>query len=403
MHRESTARDLRYIPAPANDTYPPSSKPKPRHDSKPPSSGERLRIRPHATPFYELDTTIASETPPYEQPAAHHRDSLDPHDAAILTRPYEDDEPFGGWTFDPRNQLEPTEEQWDSMSSDDARLISERYGPRIKRRLAPDDLAELLTEASSPPAGWFLDPSDPEYPSNNQSTRMAASEETQVQENIDTYLWKTGARMSESETHIVFVEMIFYAIISFLESKNRGAYVARQARLYYSKSKWVEPDVMVVTNVPMRTEGDWKILEENGRVPDICFEVHYFGSWSKDFIEKRHHYAKMGVKEYFIINARNLRIRAYRLGPNGVYQRIRRSGKRLYAHALNLSIAIVNKLPRFFDGENMLLTHQEKADAEAARADAEATRADNAEAKIKALENEIAELRAWRKATQHHN
>ena len=94
----------------------------------------------------------------------------------------------------------------------------------------------------------------------------------------------------------------------------------RAGRLIYPR---VAPDVLVSFGVPKRDRSSYVVADE-GKPPDFVLEVASTSTWRRDYGEKRKTYEALGVREYFVYDARPEaaeRLAGFRL-RGGVYEEI---------------------------------------------------------------------------------
>ena len=94
----------------------------------------------------------------------------------------------------------------------------------------------------------------------------------------------------------------------------------RAGRLVYPR---VAPDVLVSFGVPKRDRSSYVVADE-GKPPDFVLEVASTSTWRRDYEEKRRIYEALGVREYFVYDARPEaveRLAGFRL-RGGVYEDI---------------------------------------------------------------------------------
>jgi len=179
------------------------------------------------------------------------------------------------------------------------------------------------------------------------------------------------------------------AIIAMLESRFRrqDVYVGAYMFVYSDPadpSEVVCPDVFVVFGVRPGERRTWKVWEE-GKAPDVVFELTSKGTRHEDRYTKPAIYEELGVREYFLFDPEgdylNPRLQGFRLADSG-YQPL--TGERLHSERLGLELLIEDRLLRFHDPatDQMLRTPAEYE---------EATQA--AEAEITRLRDELARLR----------
>jgi Uma2 family endonuclease len=109
-----------------------------------------------------------------------------------------------------------------------------------------------------------------------------------------------GKPMGETDLHRDWMSRI----LDILRQRYRGqrVYVASDLLVYYEEgdpSKFVVPDDFVVKDADPGRRRTFKIWEE-GKVPDVVFEVTSRASRSEDRQWKPQKYARIGVKEYFL-------------------------------------------------------------------------------------------------------
>ncbi|MEZ4658776.1 MAG: Uma2 family endonuclease [Caldilineaceae bacterium] len=109
-----------------------------------------------------------------------------------------------------------------------------------------------------------------------------------------------GKPMAETDLHR---DMMFY-LIHLLRRYLAGtkAYVSGNLLIYYEKgntNRSVAPDCFVVLGVEQRRRNTYRIWQE-GRTPDVVFEVTSKSTRRDDTVKKMRLYAKLGIKEYFL-------------------------------------------------------------------------------------------------------
>jgi Uma2 family endonuclease len=109
-----------------------------------------------------------------------------------------------------------------------------------------------------------------------------------------------GQPMGETDLHRDWM----FRILELMRYRYRGqrVYTASNLLVYYEKgepSKFVVPDDFVVKDCDPGRRRTFKIWEE-GKSPDVVFEVTSLASRNDDASYKPHIYAKIRVKEYFL-------------------------------------------------------------------------------------------------------
>lgn len=215
--------------------------------------------------------------------------------------------------------------------------------------------------------------------------------------------------MAESDYHR---ELMTDYLLHPLQERYRqqsDVYVSGNLFLYYEEGNRhavVAPDVFVVFGVPKRQRNIYKLWEE-GRAPDVVFELTSKSTWREDMRKKRNIYERLGVREYFLFDP----LQEY-LHPN--LQGFRLTAQRyvgvdpqpwegqewqLHSHVLGLTLHTAGPILRLYDPEQgrFLLSRPEEARArrlaEAQAAWEAQARQEEARAR-RAAEAEVERLRA---------
>jgi Uma2 family endonuclease len=230
-----------------------------------------------------------------------------------------------------------------------------------------------------------------------------------VDQQVD-YPESDGKPMGETDLHIDWI----LRIRQILRWRYRGqrVYVASNLLLYYQEGmpmKFVVPDGFVVLDCDPGRRRTYKLWEE-GKAPDVVFEVTSRGSQREDEVFKPQTYAEIGVKQYFVYDptAEYLRpaLQGFRRLENG-YERIAGTADgSLICEPLGLRLRLENEDLVFYDlqsGEIQLTetesaraAHEAERDALQAERDAhQAERAarEAAEARVAELQEELRRLR----------
>ncbi|OGO48578.1 MAG: hypothetical protein A2W37_15815 [Chloroflexi bacterium RBG_16_63_12] len=189
-----------------------------------------------------------------------------------------------------------------------------------------------------------------------------------------------GKPMGETDIHIAQIIDLLFALTRYFREDPR-VYVAADLLLYYVEGdpkEFVVPDVFVVRGVPKGQRRIYRLWEE-GRAPDVVFEITSASTRREDLGTKRVLYADLGVKEYFVFDptGEDLRppLRAFRLSGSE-YQPLKEP---VFSEVLGLELQIVDKHLRLFDprtGKRLLTPAEADAAREAAEAEVERLRAE---------------------------
>jgi len=124
-----------------------------------------------------------------------------------------------------------------------------------------------------------------------------------------------GKPMAETEANAVQMTDLIFALRHLLEAMPR-VHVAGNQLMYYDRDdgwKHVSPDVYVATGVAPGMRESWKTWEE-GKFPDIVFEIVSPSTAGRDLGEKLVIYSRLGVREYYIFDPQDIvrpRFQAY--------------------------------------------------------------------------------------------
>ncbi len=218
-----------------------------------------------------------------------------------------------------------------------------------------------------------------------------------------------GKPMAETDVHRRLMMDLIDALEVYFQN-DPDVYVSGNILLYYEENKpqvSVSPDVLFVRGVEKKQRRIYKLWEE-GRMPDVVFEISSRKTWSDDWHVKFQLYARLGVKEYFLFDPEYDYLPepliAFRL-KNGSYQKLKVKKNRVFSEELGLELVDTGTTLRLLhppSGQFLPTLAEETAareHAEAARKQAEA-RAEaekqgrlQAEAEIARLQAELARLR----------
>lgn len=226
-----------------------------------------------------------------------------------------------------------------------------------------------------------------------------------------------GKPMAETDVHRnLMAELIEELEIFFLEDPQ--VYVSGNLLLYYEEGnpkKRFAPDVFVVRGVPKHERRIYQLWNE-GRAPDVVFEISSRGTWGEDLQKKFQLCARLGVREYFIFDPEYdylyQPLLAFRL-EDGLYEELTVREGCVMSESLGLELVDTGQTLRLRNPQTgrFLPTRAEleaerqqaetRANAEASarqqadiRANAEASARQQAEIRALAAEAELAQLRA---------
>lgn len=191
--------------------------------------------------------------------------------------------------------------------------------------------------------------------------------------------------MGETTLHYKLVHYLFTALQLFLAGR-ADCFVAANLRFSYDENnplKWYAPDILVAFGVENRERSSYHLPTEKV-MPQVIIEVASDKTVGRDLGDKYLDYARLGVEEYYLLDAERLflprPLLAYQRDEDELLQ-IKIRNKRIFSPRLSLEIVDTGDDLRLF---NPTTKEFLQSPADLAR---EATRA-------KALEQRVAELEA---------
>jgi Uma2 family endonuclease len=209
-----------------------------------------------------------------------------------------------------------------------------------------------------------------------------------------------GKPMAETDVHR---DLMFY----FIEALKRwfsgqDVYVSGNILLYYVEGdprKRVSPDTLVAKDLKPGRRRIYKVWEE-GKVPDLVIEVTSKGTRIEDRRDKSALYARLGVKEMWLVDPLNEYLGAPFLGyelVDGEWRELSSAGGRAHSRVLELDIVAAPGGVWLAAPNGELLPGPEQLDAMLKRAQTEDAilRRDLAarDRRIAELESELQKLR----------
>jgi Uma2 family endonuclease len=162
-----------------------------------------------------------------------------------------------------------------------------------------------------------------------------------------------GKPVAETDIHIDLLLELRATLKDYFAAEP-DVYVAGNMLLYYVEGdpkKCVSPDVFVVRGVPNRLRRTYKVWEE-GKAPDVVFEISSRSTCGDDLQKKWLLYARLGVPEYYIFDPEydylKDGLKAYRL-VEGEYVEAAVKGGQIYSEALGLGLVDTGETLRLRD------------------------------------------------------
>jgi Uma2 family endonuclease len=224
----------------------------------------------------------------------------------------------------------------------------------------------------------------------------------------------------EDSLHLVQMSLLTHLIGRAMAEQGRTRFfTAANTFVYYSVEQAREvfrevtqnlperafrgPDIYFVDDVDPRDRSHWVAWEEDGRLPDVIFELLSRSTKQKDRTKKKELYAQdFGTAEYYLYDWKRRTLEGNRLAPGGgVYRPMTPDAQgRFWSEQLGAFVGLWHGVwdrheytwIRLFHADGSLVLT--KAEAEEQRAETAEQRAEAERRRAEAAEAELARLRA---------
>lgn len=190
------------------------------------------------------------------------------------------------------------------------------------------------------------------------------------------YPSEDGEPMAETGFHANSMVLLKQALEDLLATRDVNAHIAMDMYWYWEEGNVkarVAPDLMVIYGAGPRIRDSFMSWKEDGRIPNIIFEMASKNNWREDINTKRVLYERLGVQEYFIFDPKEEYLRpnlwGFRL-LNGIYGRQFDEGEGLISDVLQAHLKpdgfmlrltdLVTNLPILSREEQVLLERQKR-------------------------------------------
>ena len=172
--------------------------------------------------------------------------------------------------------------------------------------------------------------------------------------------------MGETTIHYKLISYLFNALKVFFADRT-DVFIAANLNFYYDaddSKKYYIPDTMIAFGVSNQDRKTYKLWEEK-LCPQVIFEIASESTWKKDISDKVEDYEKLGVEEYYILDAENLYLplplMAYRRDETGRLRLVMTENERILSPLLSLEIVWTENRFKLFDPEKQefLMTAEE--------------------------------------------
>ena len=204
----------------------------------------------------------------------------------------------------------------------------------------------------SRPIFFKVDQNDPRAPAQELWDRLTAEQRRAVVAALPSEI---PLAMPEGDYHRVPKEKARESLSEHFRRLGRRVYLSSELPVYYPDEDMFAPDLIAVLDVETHQRDKW-VKSEEGKGVDLVLEITFAGNRRKDLKENVARYARLGIPEYFVLDARDQRLTAYRLErPGGSsYQAIVPQGGRWPSEVLGLDLAVEDRRVRFYHGSEPL-------------------------------------------------
>ena len=188
-----------------------------------------------------------------------------------------------------------------------------------------------------------------------------------------------GKPMGETDAHIAQILDLRFSLSRYFRDDPQ-VYVAADLLFYYVEGEpkeFVVPDVFVVRGVPKGERRVYKLWEE-GRAPEVVFEITSPSTRREDLGTKKVLYADLGVREYFLFDPTG-EVRPPLLGFRLIDAEYQALQAPLVSELLGLDLRVEANRLRLYDrrtGKKLLTAEEADEARETAEAEIERLRAE---------------------------
>ncbi|HEU5077533.1 MAG TPA: Uma2 family endonuclease [Polyangiaceae bacterium] len=238
---------------------------------------------------------------------------------------------------------------------------------------------------------YTIDPDDPRAPSEDEWARLSEHERRWIVDHLPSEFPPNELAPPEGDVHYDHVRSVRDALRGYFRRMRRKIYIGSSLPVYYPGERMFSVDALAVLDVEDGSRNSWVVSAE-GRGLDVALEIHWLGHRKKDFERNVAWFPRLGITEYFVFDARHLKLRGFRLpeGGGAQYEPVVPQGGRYVSHVLGLDLGIEGPRLRFYAGsaplpdaddliarlDGALAESQARAEEEARRAEEEARRAE---------------------------
>lgn len=228
----------------------------------------------------------------------------------------------------------------------------------------------------------------------------------------------------EGMAHWSLTRSVYDTLHHHFRLRPRKVFLACNLRVLYPGEPDFAPVLMAVFDMEKNEQeraqlNAWMVVQE-GKGLDLALEIHVRGNKRKDVSTNVERYARLGIREYFVLDWPTRRLLGWRLdATKGAYRALVPQLGRFDSEVLDLQLGLVERRLRFFSGATQLVdgdglvdrleamvtslyetmeresleleAERAKAEEEKARAEEEKARAEEEKARAEAAERRAAE------------
>ncbi len=248
------------------------------------------------------------------------------------------------------------------------------------------------TDSVTQPVFFTVDQNDPRAPAQELWDRMTAEQRRAVVAELPSEI---PLAMPEGDYHRVPKEKARESLSEHYRRLGRRVYLSSELPVYYPREAMFAPDLIAVVDVETHQRNRW-VKSEEGKGVDLVLEITLRGDRHKDLEDNVKRYARLGIPEYFVLDARDKRLTGYRLErPGGSsYKPIVPQGGRWPSEVLGLDLAVDSQRVRFYHGSEPLPEADDLIDQLTTMVDKQISRAEQAEQRAEQAEQRAERLAA---------
>ena len=181
---------------------------------------------------------------------------------------------------------------------------------------------------------------------------MSLTEREAFIESARTALEAEARLMSEGAKHSLSADSTIGQLRGFFQRTGRDVYLRRDMMVCYPGEPAFSPDILAVVGVPDPGYSDHRsawVVEDEDRGIDLAIEILHLGSATKDLVTNVAFFARLGIREYIVIDRRKDRVHGWRLAMEGApYTKLKSDQNTVASVVLGLTLGLEEGRPRFY-------------------------------------------------------